>query len=73
MDETFIRFFAVPRGVFSGPENENCDMPQERNLNRSESRSLELRIEAFSVFNHDQFSEAVAATVTSAARPSGKS
>ncbi len=45
----------VPRRFFYGPGMANYDMALLKNLRLSESKSLQLRIEAFNVFNHAQF------------------
>jgi Carboxypeptidase regulatory-like domain len=43
------------RRFFDGPGISNFDMAMEKDMRLSESRSLELRLEAFNVFNHAQF------------------
>jgi hypothetical protein len=43
------------RRVFYGPGIENFDMTLKKNLPLGESRSLEIRAEAFNAFNHAQF------------------
>jgi hypothetical protein len=43
------------RRFFSGPGMDNYDMSLQKNLNLSESHTLELRAETFNVFNHAQF------------------
>ncbi len=43
------------RRFFSGPGMENFDMALLKNLRLSESKSLQLRLEGFNVFNHSQF------------------
>ncbi len=43
------------RRYFSGPGMENFDMALLKNLRITESQSLQLRLEAFNVFNHAQF------------------
>jgi hypothetical protein len=43
------------RRFFSGPGMSNYDMALLKNLNLSESKSLQLRLEGFNVFNHAQF------------------
>jgi hypothetical protein len=43
------------RRFFSGPGMANCDVALHRNLRIAESRRVELRVEAFNVFNHGQF------------------
>jgi len=45
----------VPRRFFYGPGLDNYDMAITRNIQVSESKSLQLRLEAFNVFNHTQF------------------
>jgi len=45
----------VPRRFFSGPGMENYDMALLKNVRLGESKSLQLRVEAFNVFNHPQF------------------
>lgn len=43
------------RRYFHGPGLENFDMSLVKNLRVTESKSLQLRLEAFNVFNHAQF------------------
>ena len=43
------------RRFFYGPGIENVDMAVQKSVRLSESRSLEMRVEAFNVFNHAQF------------------
>jgi len=43
------------RRLFSGPGIENFDLTLQKNLKLTESKSLDLRIEAFNAFNHAQF------------------
>ena len=43
------------RRFFYGPGMNNFDMALAKNLRVSESKSLQLRLEAFNVFNHTQF------------------
>jgi hypothetical protein len=43
------------RRFFSGPGTENFDMAVLKNLRLTESKSLQLRLEGFNVFNHAQF------------------
>ena len=43
------------RRFFHGPGLNNWDMALEKNINFSETKLLELRFEAFNVFNHAQF------------------
>jgi len=45
----------VPRRFFSGPGLENYDMAVMKNTRVGESKSLQLRVEAFNLFNHAQF------------------
>ena len=45
----------VPRRFFSGPGLDNFDMALLKNVRLNESKSLQLRVEAFNVFNHTQF------------------
>ncbi|MFZ3210646.1 MAG: carboxypeptidase regulatory-like domain-containing protein [Terriglobales bacterium] len=45
----------VPRRFFYGPGMDNYDMALLKNLRLTESKSLQLRLEAFNVFNHAQF------------------
>jgi len=43
------------RRFFSGPGINNYDLTLEKTLKLTESKSFELRIEAFDAFNHAQF------------------
>jgi hypothetical protein len=43
------------RRMFSGPGVENYDLTLQKNLKLTESKLLQLRLEAFNVFNHAQF------------------
>jgi hypothetical protein len=43
------------RRMFSGPGIDNYDLTLQKNLKLTESTSLQLRLEAFNVFNHSQF------------------
>ncbi len=43
------------RRLFSGPGVENYDLTLQKNFKLRESKSLELRLEGFNVFNHAQF------------------
>jgi hypothetical protein len=43
------------RRFFHGPGLNNWDMALSKNINFTESRALELRLEAFNLFNHAQF------------------
>jgi len=45
----------VPRRFFSGPGLDNFDIALLKSVRLSESKSLQLRLEAFNVFNHAQF------------------
>ncbi len=45
----------VPRRFFYGPGLDNYDMAITKIIQVSESKSLQLRLEAFNVFNHAQF------------------
>jgi hypothetical protein len=45
----------VPRRFFSGPGLDNYDMALLKNIRLRESKSLQIRVEAFNVFNHAQF------------------
>lgn len=45
----------VPRRFFSGPGLNNFDMALLKSIRLRESKSLQLRLEAFNVFNHAQF------------------
>jgi len=56
------------RRFFCGPGIENFDAALHKNIRLSESRALELRFEAFNIFNHAQFygAAAVNGNITSA-------
>jgi hypothetical protein len=43
------------RRLFSGPGIDNYDLTLQKNLKLNESKSLEMRLEAFNAFNHSQF------------------
>jgi hypothetical protein len=43
------------RRIFSGPGIDNYDLTLQKNLKLTESKSLDLRLEAFNAFNHAQF------------------
>jgi hypothetical protein len=43
------------RRFFSGPGMDNYDLTLQKNLKLAESKYLEMRVEAFNVFNHAQF------------------
>ncbi len=45
----------VPRRFFSGPGLDNYDMALAKTVRLTESKTLQLRVEAFNVFNHAQF------------------
>lgn len=45
----------APRRFFDGPGIYNFDMAVQKSLRLSDSKSLDLRLEAFNVFNHAQF------------------
>lgn len=45
----------VPRRFFYGPGLDNYDMAITKNIPVGESKSLQIRVEAFNVFNHTQF------------------
>ena len=45
----------VPRRFFYGPGLENFDLSLQKELALSRERALQLRVEAFNVFNHAQF------------------
>jgi len=45
----------APRRFFHGPGIENFDMQLSKTLRFNEARSLDIRVEAFNVFNHAQF------------------
>jgi Carboxypeptidase regulatory-like domain len=45
----------VPRRFFHGPGINDFDVQLTKNIRLTESQSLDLRIEAFNVFNHPQF------------------
>jgi len=49
------RLGTAARRFFSGPGMVNFDAALHRNVRLAESRSLELRLEAFNLFNHAQF------------------
>jgi hypothetical protein len=50
----------VPRRFFYGPGLDNFDIALQKVIALSESKSMELRAEAFNVFNHAQFFGAAA-------------
>jgi hypothetical protein len=43
------------RRLFSGPGIDNYDLTLQKNFRLAESKSLQLRVEAFNAFNHAQF------------------
>jgi hypothetical protein len=43
------------RRLFSGPGMDNYDLTAQKNARLTESRSLQIRVEAFNAFNHAQF------------------
>ena len=53
--ETLGQLGNSPRRSFHGPGIENFDMQISKIVRISESRSLDLRVQAFNVFNHAQF------------------
>jgi hypothetical protein len=58
--ETLGRLGNAARRSFYGPGIENFDMQLSKTLAISEARSIDLRVEAFNVFNHAQFYGAAA-------------
>jgi len=58
--ETLGQLGDAGRRMFHGPGIENFDMDLSKSVRLTESKSLELRIEAFNVFNHAQFYGAAA-------------
>jgi len=63
------RIGTAARRFFYGPGMANADLALHKNVRIGESRSLELRLEAFNAFNHAQFfgPEAVQGDISSAA------
>jgi hypothetical protein len=53
--ETLGQLGNAPRRFFHGPGIENFDMQLSKTIRIMESKSLDLRVEAFNVFNHAQF------------------
>ena len=53
--EMLGRLGNAPRRFFHGPGINNFDMQLSKTIRVTESKSLDLRIEAFNVFNHAQF------------------
>ena len=49
------RIGTADRRFFYGPGMANCDLALHKTVQVSETRSLELRLEAFNIFNHAQF------------------
>ncbi len=54
-EETLGQLGNAKRRIFYGPGIDNYDMTLEKNLKLSEAKSLQLRVEAFNLFNHAQF------------------
>jgi hypothetical protein len=54
-EETLGQLGSAKRRIFYGPGIENFDMTLGKNLRLTETKSLELRAEAFNAFNHAQF------------------
>ena len=55
MPETLGQLGDAGRRIFHGPGIDNFDMQVSKNIAITESKSFDLRIEAFNVFNHAQF------------------
>jgi hypothetical protein len=53
--ETLGQLGNAPRRMFHGPGIEDFDMQLSKTIRIAESKSLEIRVEAFNVFNHAQF------------------
>jgi len=53
--ETLGQLGNAARRSFYGPGIENFDLQISKNLALTESRSVDIRVEAFNVFNHAQF------------------
>ena len=53
--ETLGELGNAARRFFYGPGIENFDMQISKNVRLTESESLDIRVEAFNVFNHAQF------------------
>jgi len=53
--ETIGQFGNANRRFFAGPGLNNWDMALLKNTNITESKTLQLRLEAFNIFNHAQF------------------
>jgi hypothetical protein len=53
--ETLGQLGNAPRRLFHGPGIENFDMQISKTIRIAEFRSLDIRVEAFNVFNHAQF------------------
>ena len=54
-EENLGQLGTAKRRVFYGPGINNFDMTLQKNVRLTESRYLELRVEAFNAFNHTQF------------------
>ena len=61
------------RRFFYGPGIDNAHMALLKNIGLTESKSLQLRFEAFNVFNHPQFFGPHPLTAISVVPPSAKS
>ena len=53
--ETLGQLGNAPRRFFHGPGIENFDVQLSKTIRISEFKSLDIRVEAFNVFNHAQF------------------
>jgi Carboxypeptidase regulatory-like domain len=53
--ETLGKLGNAPRRFFYGPGINNFDMQLTKNFRLTESKAIDLRVEAFNVFNHAQF------------------
>ena len=53
--ETLGQLGNAARRFFHGPGIENFDMQLSKTIRITESKSLDIRVEAFNVFNHAQF------------------
>ncbi|MGD0136122.1 MAG: carboxypeptidase regulatory-like domain-containing protein [Bryobacteraceae bacterium] len=53
--ETLGQLGNAPRRMFHGPGIENFDMQLSKTIRLTESQSVDIRVEAFNVFNHAQF------------------
>jgi hypothetical protein len=56
-EETLGQLGNAKRRIFYGPGIDNFDLTLKKRLRLAESRSLDLRVEAFNAFNHAQFYE----------------